>query len=314
MAEPMELESSTRISVRARAVMRLLRPLQWTKNLLIAVPLVLAHQLRDTDKLLATFWAIIAFSACASAVYVLNDLLDVNADRTHPSKRRRPFASGEVPAAWGIPLAAALLAIALLIAWLRLPISFCWLLAIYVLVSSSYSLWLKSQPILDVLVLASFYTVRILAGGVAANVEVSEWLMAFSMFLFTSLAFAKRCVELSRTVDEADGDDVLLEQRRRGYRVSDLRMIETMGMTSGYLAVLVLALYVTSDKVTELYESAWALWFICLLMLYWITRVWLLAHRGELHDDPVVFALTDKVSLLIGAGVCGVVILASSGV
>ncbi len=272
-----------------------LRPHQWVKNVLLFVPLLLARELDDAGKLFAAVCAFAAFSACASSVYVVNDLLDIEADRLHPRKRRRPFASGQLPLAMGPPLAAALLLIGLAIAAVFLPLAFVGVLVLYMIVTSLYSAVLKSKLMVDVLILAGLYTLRIFAGGVATGLSVSEWLLAFSIFMFTSLAFAKRYVEMARLARE--GKTVA---KGRGYQTIDLSLIESIGPTSGYLAVLVFALYINSPALASFYTHKWLLWLTCPLLLYWISRLWFLAKRDQLYDDPVVFAVTDKVSLTIG--------------
>jgi 4-hydroxybenzoate polyprenyltransferase/phosphoserine phosphatase len=279
-----------------QAALRATRPQQWVKNLLIFVPLLLGHHLQDFDKVLACVLAFVAFSACASAVYVINDLLDIEADRHDPLKRKRPFASGQLPILYGPMLAAGLLLFAVALSLVALPPAFSGMLGIYVLVNLLYSFWLKRKFVLDVMMLAGMYALRVLVGGVAAGIEVSEWLLAFSIFLFTSLAFAKRHAELARHAEQQAGE----APRGRGYGVGDLSMIESIGPTAGYMAVLVLALYINSPEMKELYTRPWALWMICPLMLYWVTRVWFVVKRGELDEDPVVFAVRDKVSLAIG--------------
>ena len=279
-----------------RAALKAMRPQQWVKNLLIFAPLVLGHHLQDFDKVVACVLAFIAFSACASAVYVLNDLMDIEADRHDPKKRQRPFASGEFPILYGPVLAAGLLLFAVVLSLAALPLEFLGMLGIYVLVNLLYSFWLKRKFVLDVMLLAGMYALRVLVGGVAAEIEVSEWLLAFSIFLFTSLAFAKRHAELARHAEEQAGERL----RGRGYGVGDLSIIESIGPTAGYMAVLVLALYINSPEMKVLYTRPWALWMICPLMLYWVTRIWFIVKRGELDEDPVVFALRDKVSLGIG--------------
>lgn len=291
---------------RLRAVWIALRPQQWVKNILLLAPLVLAHRLADPPRLLAALGAFAAFSACASGVYVLNDLLDVEADRRHPRKRRRPFAAGTLPVAWGPFLAVVLLGGAFTLSACTLPGLFTLLLGVYLLATLSYSFWLKRKVLVDVFVLAGLYTLRIMAGGAATVLPISEWFMALSLFLFTSLAFAKRYTELSGLASEAEG-----RARGRGYGPEDMRYIESIGPTSGYLAVLVLALYINSDGVKLLYPHPQWLWLACPLLLYWISRLWLLATRRKLHDDPVIFAVTDPVSLATGALVGLTAVLAS---
>jgi 4-hydroxybenzoate polyprenyltransferase/phosphoserine phosphatase len=289
------------------AAFRAMRPQQWIKNLLLFVPLLLAHQWGDLDKVVACCIGFIAFSACASAVYVLNDLLDVEADRHHPMKRKRPFASGAFPIHYGPPLSLGLLVFSVGLSLAALPTAFVGYLGLYLLVNCLYSFWLKQKLVLDVLLLAGMYALRIVVGGVATEIwPVSEWLAAFSIFLFTSLAFAKRHSELARLAEE----DATVTPGR-GYVVGDLSMIESVGPTSGYLAVLVLALYINSEAMQELYERPGALWLICPLMLYWITRLWFAVKRGELNEDPLVYAVRDRVSILVGICVVALAVIAT---
>jgi 4-hydroxybenzoate polyprenyltransferase len=288
-----------------RPLLRALRPHQWAKNVLIFLPLVLAHLLSDLSRVFATILAFVVFSACASTVYLLNDMLDIEADRAHPKKRFRPFASGKLPLVWGGLLIPLLIVSALGVSWAFLPPLFSAVLVGYLGVNLAYSGWLKRKPIVDVLVLANMYTLRLLAGGVAATVPVSEWLLAFSTFFFLSLAFAKRYSELSRLAAERQ-----VQAAGRGYAVSDLSLIETMGPCSGYMSVMVLALYINSDHVKTLYSHSNLLWGLCGLLLYWISRLWFWAKRGELLEDPVVFALTDRNSLIVAA--IGAIVVAAA--
>ncbi len=281
---------------RWRAVLGVMRPHQWVKNVLLFAPLFLAHHLTDVPRLIASLWAFVAFCACASSVYVLNDLLDIEADRHHPRKRHRPFAAGMLPVMWGPPLVAGLLAGGLIVSAVTLPPAFSLVLAIYLVSTILYSFWLKRLVLIDVFMLAGLYTLRIMAGGAATGLPISEWFMALSLFLFTSLAFAKRFTELTGLKSEEDG-----LAHGRGYRLEDLRFIESIGPTCGYLAVLVLALYINSDDVKKNYAHPRLLWLVCPLMLFWISRLWLFATRRCLHDDPVLFAVTDPVSLATGA-------------
>ena len=292
-----------------RVLIRALRPHQWIKNSLLVVPLLLAHEFESQQNLLQLVYAFISFSGVASAMYLINDLVDMQADRSHPTKRLRPIASGALSVPRALILTVGLATTSLLIAFFALSPEFGLMLVIYLVASGCYSMQLKRIAIVDVLMLACLYTMRILAGGTAVDVTVSEWLLAFSMFLFTSLAFAKRYVELI-AIDEDSAD--VLKIRRRGYQKRDTGIIETMGMTSGYLAVLVLALYINSDQMTELYHNNWALWIICVLLLYWLSRLWLLAKRGQLPDDPVLFAIKDKTSWLIAALVALLLTLAAN--
>jgi len=284
------------------AVLQACRPHQWAKNLLLFLPMVLAHRI-DLSTAVAGGIAFVAFSLCASGVYVTNDIGDVAADRQHPRKRRRPFASGRLRLATGIRLAGLLVAAGLGLSWACLPLEFLGLMVLYILANLAYSSRLKQVPVLDVLVLACMYALRLEAGAVAAGVPLSDWFLTFSLFFFTSLAFAKRYTELRRL--EAAGGSVAAG---RGYEVADLRLLEMLGSASGYVSVLVLALYMNSDQMRSLYGQSRLLWLVCPLILYWITRLWLLANRGHLDDDPVLFALRDRVSLGLGAA-CGVVVL-----
>ena len=304
LGKPVEI-IGTRTST-LKAVWRELRPHQWVKNILLAVPLILAHEFFALDKLFALAVAFLAFSACASSVYVMNDLMDLEADRAHPRKRLRPLASGALPLPFGPLLVVSLLATAFSVSFVCLPLLFVGFLVVYLVLNVLYSGWLKKKIMVDVLLLAGFYTLRILAGGIAVAVTVTEWLMAFSMFFFLSLAFVKRYAELSRLQ--------LSESKKapgRGYYVADLSLIESMGPNCGFLAVLVLALYIHSPHIKPAYNSVIPLWLLCPLLLYWISRIWFLAKRGVLTEDPVLFALKDKPSLLVGIMAVLLLILAS---
>ncbi len=291
---------------RVAAMVASLRPTQWAKNALLLLPLIFAHQLHDVHKLIEVVLAIVAFCLCASASYVLNDMLDVHDDRRHAEKIRRPFAAGDLPLSWGPPIILALLIVGVVLA-AALGKQFLAWLTFYFFLTSAYSLYFKRKLLVDVIVLAGLYTLRILAGGAAVGVEVSPWLLAFSIFLFLSLAFIKRYVELMSVQDLAE-----TSIRGRGYMVSDLEIIQVVGPCSGYLAVLVFALYIhSSDLVTHLYKHPLRLWLICPLMLYWITRVWILARRRWLKQDPVLFAVTDRVSWYAAALAAMLVVAAS---
>jgi 4-hydroxybenzoate polyprenyltransferase and related prenyltransferases len=279
----------------AGAWLRAIRLHQWTKNLLVFVPLAAAHRFFDAQAILASMQAFLAFGLCASGVYIANDLLDLTNDRRHPRKRLRPFASGRIPLLHGM-VAAPLLALAgLALAW-RVSPAFAAVLVVYWLATLSYSLWLKRIQMLDVTVLAGLYTVRIVGGAVAIAVPLSFWLLAFSMFIFLSLALLKRYTELAAMA--SDGGD---RAHGRGYMTADLPLLQSLGGSSGYIAVLVLALYINSPDSIELYSRPQLLWLLCPLLLYWVGRAWALAHRGRMHDDPVVFAVTDRVSLVVAA-------------
>ena len=281
-----------------RVWLKALRVHQWLKNVLVFVPLLAAHQFLQPAAVAHAIAAFIIFGVCASSVYVLNDLLDLGADRAHPRKHKRPFASGRLPLTAGIT-AAPLLTVAAFIAAYALDPRFALVLLGYYVLTLAYSLRLKRIAMLDVLVLAGLYTVRIIAGSAAIGTGLSFWLLAFSMFLFLSLALVKRYTEVAAQPGNAH------EQiKGRGYAASDAGLLATLGGASGYLSVLVLALYIDSTASAALYRHPQWLWLMCPLLLYWISRVWIIAHRGAMHDDPVVFAVTDNVSravLVLGA-------------
>ncbi len=273
--------------------MRALRIHQWSKNFLLLIPVMSAHQWAEAGRLLPVILGMAAFSLCASSVYLLNDLLDLESDRHHHSKRQRPFASGKIPLVNGFCAAAVLLAISAVMACC-LGWEFAAIFGAYYLTTLFYSLYLKQLELLDVFALASLYVIRVLAGGIAAAVPVSDWLMMFSLFVFTSLAFAKRFTEIRAVKNAADN-----KLKGRSYAVDDAELVSSMGVGSGYLSVLVLAMYINHPSVTSLYGRPQVLWLACPLLLYWISRVWLLAHRGTMHDDPILFALRDRVSWIV---------------
>lgn len=278
-----------------RTTVRALRPHQWAKNILILIPILAAHKVTDLPLLGTAVLALVAFCLCASSVYLLNDLLDLEADRAHPRKSLRPFAAGDLSILAGLVLAPALLAAGALIATF-LPWKFQLVFASYYVLTLMYSFFLKGWVLLDAITLAGLYTLRIIAGAAAVTVPLSFWLLLFSVFLFLSLAFVKRFAEL-----EGLRRQQRLRAAGRGYCVDDLPMLQSLGSASGYLSVLVLALYINSPEIQALYHQPKTIWLLCVLMLYWVSRVWMQAARGLMHDDPVVFALKDRVSLVIGA-------------
>lgn len=286
------------------ATVRAMRPHQWTKNILVFLPMLTAH-LFTLSTLLQSLLAFIAFSLVASSVYVLNDLLDLAADRAHPRKCRRPFAAGELPVSRGGPMAGMLLGAGLL-ASLPLGMPFLSTMAIYLTMTTAYSLALKQRAVADICVLALLYAVRILAGGSATGIPLSVWLLAFAIFFFLSLAAVKRQAEL---VDSARRGK--LDLSGRGYSVDDLPVISMMAIGAGYVSVLVLALYINSDNVTEVYPSPVFLWGICFVLLYWIGRIVMIAHRGQMHDDPLIFAVRDNTSRICLTVILGFVIAGS---
>ena len=290
-----------------RPLVRALRPHQWAKNALVAVPILAAHEVSNLPKLAATCIAFVAFCLCASGVYVLNDIMDVESDRRHPTKRRRPVAAGEISFPSAVFLLLATTGTGLAGASVLLSPKAAALLLLYVVLATAYSLVLKQKMMVDVLTLGGLYTLRILVGGVAADIRVSSWLLAFSMFLFLSLALAKRYTELS-ALPATSGENI----RGRGYVPSDLDLLRSVGPTAGYIASLLVVLYINlSPDVRKHYPDASALYLIVPVILYWITRVWFLAQRRQLDEDPVVFALRDRHSLVAGAIVMALFLIAS---
>jgi 4-hydroxybenzoate polyprenyltransferase/phosphoserine phosphatase len=302
----------------AKAWLKAIRLHQWAKNVLIFLPLLLSHQ-THLGLMVGGVLAFLSFGLCASATYIVNDLLDLEADRKHPKKRRRPFAAGDLSALSGVMvvvgflLASVVLALALpyvvtaispAIA-LPYPLGFLMWLGIYAVTTTAYSFRLKRMVLVDVIVLSGLYTIRIIAGSEATAVPISPWLAAFSIFFFLSLAFVKRFAELEslrqRGVAPSNG---------RGYLVSDIEQLRSFGSASGYCSVFVLTLYISNLEAANLYTHTRRLWLLLPILLLWISRLWLLASRGELDEDPVVYAITDRRSLMLGVLVVGVVLFA----
>jgi 4-hydroxybenzoate polyprenyltransferase/phosphoserine phosphatase len=278
-----------------RSWVKALRLHQWIKNVLVFVPMLASHQ--GSFALLGHgLLAFLLFGLCASSVYVLNDLLDLNDDRHHRSKRLRPFAHGRLSIISGLMVFPVLLLAAFGGAACLLPPWFSAVLLTYYILTLGYSLYLKRRMAIDVISLAMLYTSRIVAGAAALRFPLTFWLLAFSMFIFLSLALVKRYAELH----EARRNGRMEKTRGRGYYPDDLEMIASLGAASGYLSVMVLALYIHDDATANLYGHPQIIWLACPLLLFWITRVWMLTHRGLMHDDPVVFAARDKTSLIIG--------------
>jgi len=285
------------------SLLKAMRLHQWAKNLLIFVPMFLSHA-HSIHRLLAAFIAFLCFSLTASSAYIVNDLLDLEADRRHPRKRLRPFASGDLSALAG----ASIVAVSLLVAFScarMLPTSYFGWLLLYLATTLTYSTYLKRVVLVDVLTLSGLYTLRLLAGGAATHTPISHWLAGFAMFLFLSLAIVKRFAELENL--RASN---ATPKNGRGYLVADLEQMRSFGTTSAFAAVVVYANYISGRDVTALYHHPRLLWLIMPLMILWLCRVWLLASRGELDEDPVAFALTDGMSLLIGATVVAIALLA----
>jgi 4-hydroxybenzoate polyprenyltransferase len=286
---------SSNMGSQAAAIVQAIRPHQWAKNLLVFVPIIVSHQLNHIGDLIGCTLAFGSFSACASAVYLFNDLFDIDSDRLHPQKRPRPFASGKLPISHGFAWAAGLLAYAFLQSWFFLPSDFALVLLAYLVANCAYTIILKSKIIIDVVVLSFLYVLRVLAGGIAADLVVSNWLLAFSLFIFMSLALAKRYSELMTLTA---GKDALAYVPGRGYRSDDAEVMGSIGTASGVCAVLVLALYIDSSQVRLIYDNPRQLWLLCPILLYWIARLWIIARRGR-AGDPVLFAVTDWPSLCV---------------
>jgi 4-hydroxybenzoate polyprenyltransferase len=277
---------------------------QWVKNLLIFVPLLASHRFTDFSKITEAVLAFASFSLCASSVYLLNDLLDLDADRRHMRKCRRPFASGQLDVSFGIALSAILLCGSLALT-LLLPAKYALVLGAYFAATLAYSFVLKRFMLIDVFTLAALYTVRIVAGGVANDIPLSFWLVLFSGLLFLSLAMVKRYTELDAMVRNGK-----TSAAGRGYLTQDVMILCAFGTASAYAAVLVLALYMNSPEVKILYHHQQPLWVLFGLLLYWVSRIWMLAFRGQMNDDPIVFAIKDRVSLIVISLCVGAVMLA----
>lgn len=274
-----------------RVLLRSMRPHQWMKNLLVFLPLLAAHKWGDAEAGLRALAGFASFCLLASGVYQINDILDVENDRAHPRKRHRPVASGELSIIDASLFAVASLAASLAIAWSISPGAFTVLL-IYALTTSAYSWWLKTHPIIDVVALAFLYTIRIVGGAAAIGVVPSYWLLSFSMFMFLSLAMLKRCAELV-----AGAREPAPIRSGRGYVASDLSTLTGLGTALGVAAVLVLALYINADVSARNYTRPEILWLLCPVLVYWLSYLWLKTGRGEMHDDPIVFAMRDRPSL-----------------
>ncbi len=279
------------------ALARGLRPHQWSKNLLIFLPLLLSHRILDAAAVKNDLIAFVAFSLCASGIYLVNDFFDLESDRAHRSKCRRPLACGDLALGVALVVAPALIALSLALAG-SLSIAFVLVVLGYLLLTLAYSLSLKRIVLLDVVVLAALYASRLVAGAIAAHVLASFWLLAFALFMFASLAMLKRYSELI-----ALRGDSIVALNGRDYAATDAEMIAMFGIGSGYIAVLVVALYIHGDLVRSLYAHPSLLWIICPILLYWISRTWLIAHRGGMNDDPILFVVKDRASFVV-AGLC----------
>ncbi len=296
--------------------MAAIRTHQWLKNILIAVPTLLAHKF-SIHAFTVTIAAFFCFSLCASANYLINDLLDLDADRRHPNKRFRPFAAGQLPLPCGVLAAMGLLGVSVAGACALSP-DFAFALLCYLTLALTYSHVLKKVLIADALCLGMLYTLRIIAGAAALGLTISNWLLAFSFFIFMGLAFVKRLGEMRALQLKITSDKCATERHNpsveclpgRGYRFSDSRIIETIATASGFAALMILALYIESVTALRLYATPRVLWGICIVILYWYCRLLLLTHRGEINDDPVAFVSKDKVSMLCGCACAAFVLLA----
>ena len=268
---------------------------QWLKNILIFLPLLASHGFFNSSQLWYGILGFIAFGLCASSVYILNDLLDLKNDRCHHSKCKRPFASGRLSIMWGLSVFPILLLLSFLISYLWLPERFLIVLCAYYVLTLSYSLYIKRYIAFDVICLALLYTMRVVAGAALFSIQLSFWLLAFSVFLFLSLALVKRYTELFKKSSHQNK-----KLSGRGYNTDDLPIISQLGTAAGYITVLILALYINDAQTALLYQQPKYIWLACPLLLTWISYVWILAHRGQINDDPVIFAVTNRISLAIG--------------
>ena len=289
-----------------KLIIKEIRVYQWVKNLLIFLPMFLAHHFYDFYSYLDALIAFFSFSFTASSVYVLNDMMDIEADREHPKKKERPFASGELSIQSGVYLIPVLLLLGFGIAAVALPLQFLSVLFMYYILTTAYSFYLKRVYVLDLIILATLYTIRLLAGAVATDVIISTWAMAFSMFLFLSLALVKRFTEIKTSLKNKKKDI-----KGRGYRISDIDLIRSAGTSSGLLSVVILALYLNSNEVLALYDSPNLLYLIAPLLLFWILRIWFKTDRGEMTDDPIVFTVKDLTSYIVGFLIALIIIGAS---
>jgi 4-hydroxybenzoate polyprenyltransferase len=301
-----------------KAWLKAIRLHQWAKNVLIFLPLLLAHAWA-AGLIAGAAIAFLSFGLCASATYIVNDLLDLEADRHHPRKRLRPFAAGDLSALSGIAVVIVLLAASLALAmlvprvitklspdlFLLNPYRFLVWLCIYLVTTLAYSLRLKRAVIVDVIVLSGLYTIRIIAGSAATGIAVSTWLAGFSIFFFLSLAFVKRFAELENLRERGGAS-----AGGRGYHIADIEQLRSFGSASGYVSVAVLTLYISNLDAAQLYRHTTRLWLLVPVLLLWISRLWLQASRGQLNEDPVVYAITDRRSLLLGVLVLAIVVSA----
>lgn len=278
-----------------KTYLKQIRIYQWIKNILIFLPLLMAHKISEPLLMFDALIAFLSFSFTASFVYVMNDLVDLPSDRKHPRKRFRPLASGKIPIVYGVAIAPVLLFVGIALSVIFLSNEFLYILLAYLIITSLYSFVFKKIYILDIIILSILYTIRLIAGAWAVDVPLSQWLMEFSVFFFLSLAINKRYTELfmiqQKNKTEATG---------RGYSVGDIDLMRVIGPVAGYMSVLVFVLYLHSEEIAALYKRPEILWLVAVCLLYWITRIWFITTRGKMHDDPIIFTGKDPVSYIIG--------------
>lgn len=298
-----QLIKPSRHKTNLKIMIKGMRVHQWAKNSLLFLPIIMAHQFTDVNLLITVLWAFISFSLCASAVYILNDLIDIETDREHPTKKKRPLASGLMSVKTAAVLIFLLLLTSVFISIKMLSAAFLIILIIYMISTTAYSIILKQIMLIDVIILGGLYTLRIVAGSIASRVDVSSWLLVFSMFFFLSLAFMKRYADL-----------ILMKQNNyeeiagRGYHIDDLDLVQKSGITSGFVAMLVLALYINSDHVIELYKSPILIWFMIPVLFYWLMRMWMVTNRGEMTNDPINYAIRDRTTY-VAMTIIGIIML-----
>ena len=285
----------TSTSFSFKKLIKAIRAYQWLKNLLVFVPVITSQQLSNPNALKSALIMFCCFSAVASLGYIFNDLLDLQSDRAHPTKRNRPFASGALSAQHGMLIGGCLLLIAV-VGCFFLPTPAAWALAGYLALTLGYSTYLKTKLMLDVVCLGGLFTLRVIGGAAAIQSDLSFYLLIFSIFLFSSLGMVKRFAEL-HNLQIANK----LSARGRGYRVEDMAPVRMIGISLGYMSVFIMGLYINSPLITEYYSNPKVIWFLIPLLTYWLGRLWIIANRGEVHEDPLIFALKDSTSLLVAA-------------
>ncbi len=278
-----------------KPALKTLRAYQWLKNLLVFVPIITSQQFSNPEALRNSIIMFFCFSAVASFGYIVNDLLDLQSDRAHRIKRNRPFASGAISAKQGMFIALTLLLVAAVGSFF-LPPSSALVLLCYLLLTISYSLYLKTKLMIDVVSLGGMFTLRVIGGAAAIDTELSFYLLSFSIFLFSSLGMVKRYAELHSLKTQKK-----LAARGRGYRVEDMAPVRIIGISLGYMSVFIMGLYINSPLITQYYSHPKVIWFLFPLLTYWLGRLWILANRGEVNEDPLIFAIKDRASLMVAA-------------